>query len=212
MQPGRALQAACTECRAAPKHLKSDLVQPCGTPAHPQTCRGVVQGGGVERAPQVVDDASDDLPNDQLFRNASDRSMRLPSAAASNRADTAARSSAASSAQAVASDGGVGNLAAGLMREGAAKRQSEAAAASAQGAEGSKAGDQQVAIVRRFAGASLLLYNGSEPSGFTARPTVRDCKAQIGIVCAAPRAHRHPLSSVSEYSCLPLTVPHVHLS
>jgi hypothetical protein len=134
-----------------------------------------------------VEDASDDLPNDPLFKNQDERSMNLrtPHCAAGpgdEASDTRVGGSGGGAAAASlptgqpdsGAGGGVGGLSAALMREGAARVQQDAAAAAAGSSSGGQSGQKPVLdVVKQFAGESLMLYNGGGVGGWYTRPAVR---------------------------------------
>jgi len=151
---------------------------------HPTTIhRPITNIGGVDRPPGNLEDATDDLPNDPVFRNSDAAAMRLRAASPAAE-DGAGGSNAPAPATAAAgrdSGGGVGGLSAALMREGAAMRQHDAAAgagsAAAAGTSGSgEAASKTVdAVVGQFAADHLLFYNGTAVKGWQSRPVVSGC-------------------------------------
>jgi translation initiation factor IF-2 len=167
-------------CGAASERCGAQPVHPPPSP-NLQCLRPPANVGSADRPPLNVEDASDDLPNDPLFRNADERALRLaaPRSAAGGggaAADAGGVSSGASGGG--GSEGGVGGLSAALMREGAARRQQDAAAAAAAGGgRGRPGGGERKAVldvVKLFAGESLLYYNGTGVGGWYTRPQVRE--------------------------------------
>jgi hypothetical protein len=142
--------------------------------------RPVGSAGGADRPPAHVEDASDDLPNDPLFRNTADPALRLRSpAVADAAADDGApeRAAAGGNGGDHGAGGGVGGLSAALMREGAAIRDARAAREGAGAGDGGGSGGAEqlkpvVTVVRQFAADNLLMYNGTAVRGWTTRPHV----------------------------------------
>lgn len=180
----------------------------------PHPTRPVPNVGAVDRPPPNVEDASDDISSDPLWRNADQASLlqalkdRWPGAGTGSGGgggggcggDAGARAHGSSAGGGRASEGGVGALSAALMREGAGARRASAAGGSVGGAGGggssggagasdaaakaSEAARQAEAVVRLFAGDNLLMYNGTAVRGYSLRPVV----SALVFFCGAARA------------------------